>query len=172
MMRWVEHKTKLYARENVVIEDTVNVIECLPELGELDREPAIEQPVKSLGRWYSGTLSDRSQGVAIMQQAEHGLKAIDRTKLPGKHKIWCQQVALYPRLAWQLTIYEVALSRVEMIERTCNTYIRKWLGLPRTINTSSLYRQKGALQLPLSSIVEIYKAGKVRTVMMLRESRD
>ena len=65
-----------------------------------------------------------------------------------------------------------ALSRVEMIERTCNTYIRKWLGLPRTINTSSLYRRKGALQLPLISIVEINKAGKVRTVMMLRESRD
>ena len=29
-----------------------------------------------------------------------------------------------------------------------------------------------ARQLPLTSIVEIYKAGKVRTVMMLRESRD
>ncbi|XP_012941474.1 uncharacterized protein LOC106012602 [Aplysia californica] len=34
-----------------------------------------EQPVKSLGRWYSGTLSDRSQGVEIMKQAENGLKA-------------------------------------------------------------------------------------------------
>ena len=108
-----------------------------------------------------------------MKLAEHGLKAIDHTKLPGKHKIWCLQFALYPRLAWLLTMYEVAfLSRVVMIKRTCNAYTRKWLGLPRTINTSSLYRWKGALQLPLSSIVEIYKAGKVRTVMMLRESRD
>ena len=131
-----------------------------------------EQPVKSLGRWYAGTLSDRSRGVAIMKQAEDGLKAIDRTKLPGKYKIWCLQFALYPRLAWPLTMYEVALSRVEMIERRCNVYIRKWLGLPRTINSSALYRQKGALQLPLTSVVEIYKAGKIRTVMMLRESRD
>ena len=73
---------------------------------------------------------------------------------------------------WPLTIYEGALSRVEMIERTCNTYIRKWLGLPRTINTSCLDRWKGALQLSLTSIAEIYKAGKVRTVMMLKESRD
>ena len=110
--------------------------------------------------------------MAIMQQAEHGLKAIDRTKLPGKHKIWCLQFAPYPRLAWPLTIYEAASSRVESTERTCNTYNTKWLGLPRTINTPSLYRQKGTLQLPLTSIVEIYKAGKVRTVMMLRESRD
>ena len=46
-----------------------------------------EEPVKSLGRWYAGTLSDRSRGVEVMKQAEDGLKAIDRTKLPGKHKI-------------------------------------------------------------------------------------
>ena len=32
--------------------------------------------------------------------------------------------------------------------------------------------RKGALQLPLTSIVEIYKAGKIRTVMMLRGSKD
>ena len=37
---------------------------------------------------------------------------------------------------------------------------------------SSLYRSKGVLQPPLTSIVEIFKAGKVRTVMMLRDSRD
>ena len=33
-------------------------------------------------------------------------------------------------------------------------------------------RKKGALQQPLASIEEIFKAGKVRTVMMLRESRN
>ena len=131
-----------------------------------------EEPVKSLGRWYAGTLSDRSRGVEVMKQAEDGLKAIDRTKLPGKHKIWCLQFALYPRLAWPLSMYEIALSRVEMIEKKCSSYIRKWLGLPRMTNTSALYRQKGALQLPITSITEIYKAGKVRTVMMLRESKD
>ena len=110
--------------------------------------------------------------MAIMNQAEHWLKAIDQTKLPGKHKIWCLQFALYPRLAWPLTMYEVALSRVEMIERICNTYIRKWLGLPRTINTSSLYIRKGALQLHLTSIVKTCKVGKSKTMMKLRESRD
>ena len=133
-----------------------------------------EEPVKSLGRSYTGTLSDRSRGVATMKQAEDRLKAIDQTKLPGKYmyKIWCLQFALNPRLAWPLTVYEVALSRVEMLERRCNIYIRKWLGLPRKSNSSAPYRQKGALQLPLTSVVEIYKAGKIRTVMMLSESRD
>ena len=46
------------------------------------------------------------------------------------------------------------------------------MGLPRIINTSSIYRKRGALQLPVASIVEIFKEGKVRTVMMLRESND
>ena len=82
------------------------------------------------------------------------------------------QFGLYPRLGWPLLMYEIALTRVEAIERLCNIHIRKWLGLPRTTNNSALYRSKGALQLPITSIVEIYKAGKVRTVMMLRDSKD
>ena len=131
-----------------------------------------EKPVKSLGRWYADTLSDRGRGVEIMKQAEEGLQKIDESKLPGKYKIWCLQFGLYPRLSWPLLIYEVALSRVEIIERKCSIYIRKWLGLPRVTNTSALYRTSGALQLPLTSITKIYKAGKVRTVMMLRDSSD
>ena len=131
-----------------------------------------EKPVKSLGRWYSDTLSDKGRGVEVMKQAEDGLKTIDESKLPGKYKIWCLQFGLYPRLGWPLLVYEIALSRVEIIERKCSVFIRKWLGLPRVTNNSALYRSKGALQLPLTSIVEIYKAGKVRTVMMLRDSSD
>ena len=131
-----------------------------------------EDPVKSLGRWYAGTLSDRSRGIEIQKQAEDGLKAIDATKLPGKYKVWCLQFALYPRLGWPLLIYEVALSRVEIIEQKCSVYIRKWLGLPRITNSSALYRKSGSLHLPITSIVEIYKTEKVRTVMMLKEVRD
>ena len=131
-----------------------------------------EEPVKSLGRWYERALTDRSRGVAIMKQAEEVLRAIDKTKLPGKYKIWCLQFALYPHLSWPLMMYEVTVSRVNMIQRKCNVYIRKWMGLPRVLNTSALYRQNGALQLPLTSITEIYKVGKIRTVMMLRESND
>ncbi|GAB1598174.1 hypothetical protein Ahia01_000094300 [Argonauta hians] len=71
-----------------------------------------------------------------------------------------------------MLIYEVALSRVQIIEKKCNVFVRKWLGLPRIQNSAALYRKKGSLQLPLTSLVGIYKKGKVRTVMMLRESRD
>ena len=131
-----------------------------------------EKPVKSLGRLYAGSLTDRHQGIVIQKQAEDGLKAITKTKLPGKFEVWCLQFGLYPRLSWPLVIYDVALTRVEAMERMCNIHIRKWLGLPKMHNTASLYRSRGSFQLPITSIVEIYKTGKVRTVMMLRESND
>lgn len=43
-----------------------------------------------------------------------------------------------------------------------------WPDLPRTLNSSALYCKRASLQLSPASIVEIYKLGKVRMVMMLR----
>ena len=131
-----------------------------------------EEPVKSLGRWYKGTVTDRSQGIEVQKVAEAGIQSIDKTALPGKFKCWCCQFGLFPRLIWPMVIYEVALSRVEIIEGRISRFIRKWLGLPKTLNNSAIYGKNGQLQLPFASIVEEYKAAKVRTVMTLRYSND
>ena len=50
MERWVEHYIELYARENVVTEDALNAIECLPELEELDKDRSLAGVVGSRGR--------------------------------------------------------------------------------------------------------------------------
>ena len=135
--------------------------------------PRIEEdPVKSLGRLYANSLNDRHEGIKIQELAEDGLRKIDITYLPGRFKVWCMQNSLFPRLHWPLTLYEVALTRVERIQQRCNVYIRKWLGLPRMTSCAAIYSNKGPLDLPIPSIVESYKCGKVRTVMMLRYSND
>ena len=76
-----------------------------------------EKPVKSLGRWYAGNLTDRSRGVEVYNQAREGLASIEHSNLAGKFKLWCLQFGLYPRLLWPFMIYEVAEARVEMIEK-------------------------------------------------------
>ena len=43
MERWVEHYSKLNAREYVVTEDALNAIEYLPVLKELDAEPTVQE---------------------------------------------------------------------------------------------------------------------------------
>ena len=54
---------------------------------------------------------------------------IKESKLPGKYKK-SGAYSLITYLGWSLLIYEVALSRVEIIERKCSVCIRKWLILP------------------------------------------
>ena len=129
-----------------------------------------EKPVKSLGRLYRKSLSDKHQGTSIQKTAEDGLLAIDKTSLPGKFKCWCLQAVLYPRLFWPL-MCDVVLSRVERIEQRFNVYIRKWLGLPKMLTSSALYEKSLHLKLPLVSIAEEHKVGKVRTIMALRCSK-
>ena len=50
-----------------------------------------EEPVKSLGRWYSGTLSERSKGIEVQQQAEDGFRVIDATVEKASHWIWLKR---------------------------------------------------------------------------------
>ena len=129
-------------------------------------------PVKSLGRLYSIPLTDRHRGTEVQKVALKGLKSIDKTCLPGKMKAWCYQHGLLPRLLWPLEIYEIAISRVERIQQYSNKYLRKWLGAPPCFSKVGLYFNSGTLQLPISSLVEEFKIGKVRLHMMMKDSAD
>ena len=48
MERWVEHYSDLYSRENTVSPTTLDVIECLPTMDELDSEPSVEELGKAI----------------------------------------------------------------------------------------------------------------------------
>ena len=131
-----------------------------------------EEPVKSLGRAFDESLTDKSMRGAILQQTIEGLQAIEAAPLQGRFKVWLFQFVLLPRLLWPLTIYEIGLSVVEKLERKVNRYTRKWLGLPPALSSVALYSRSTSLRLPLRSIVEEYKLSKIRTQWMLNNSAD
>ena len=140
----------------------------------IENEPiptVTEKPIKSLGRWYSSKLRDSEQTIKLKQVLMEGLECIDRTALLGKHKIWCLQFGLLPRLLWPLTVYEISLTKAESLEKIINNYVRKWLGVPRCLSSVALYG-RGLLELPLSSLTEEYKCTKVRLEMTITESKD
>jgi len=99
------------------------------------------------------------------------LQAIECSGLPGKHKVWCYQFGLVPRVLWQLAIYDFSLSPVERMERKVSAYIRRWLGVPRSFATNALHASSFKLTLPITSFVEEYKADKIRTQAMLHYFR-
>ena len=79
----------------------------------------IENPIKCLGKWFDDSLKDENRQ-KILQQVDKGLKAIDKTELPGKHKVWLYQHGLLPRLVWPLTVYDITTTAVEALEKRVN----------------------------------------------------
>lgn len=69
-----------------------------------DTIPVMEKPVKSLGRWYRAYLSDKASMKEMLSQAEEWLKALERSGLTGKYKVWCYQHGILPRLLWPLLV--------------------------------------------------------------------
>lgn len=130
-----------------------------------------EQPVQSLGRLYMADLSDTHMPATIMQQLTDGLERIDMSHLPGKLKVWCYQFTLYQRLMWPLKVCEITSSTVMKMDAKANSFIRKWLGLPRCLSNIGLFG-KCTLQLPLMSISLGYRQQKARVVLELRDSTD
>ena len=131
-----------------------------------------EEPVKSLGRWYSLPLTDRHRGVEVQKQVTEGLEAIDQCGLPGKFKVWCFQFGLLPRILWPMQVYTITLSRVEAMERAVSSHLRKWLGVPRTLTDVALYSSTAKVTLPTTSLVEEFKVAKARVFLMMRDSSD
>ncbi|KAI8500672.1 hypothetical protein Bbelb_214900 [Branchiostoma belcheri] len=130
-----------------------------------------EEPVKSLGRLYTSSLSDRGRGQDVVDQACNGLRLIDKCELPGRLKIWCVQFMLFPRLKWPLKTYNISISTVDVIDRKANSYFRRWLGVPRCLSTVALFG-RNKLNLPLTSIAEEFKLDKVRLSLELEGSQD
>ena len=130
-----------------------------------------EQPIRSLGRQYSAELSDKQMGRTVTKQLMDGLARIDKSQLLGKHKVWCYQFTLYRRLMWPLKMSEIPSSTVKKMDGKANSFIRKWLGLPRCLSEVGLFG-KNTLQLPLQSITMGYMQEKARMVLELRGSTD
>lgn len=72
---------------------------------------------------------------------------------------------------WPLTVSEVPITKVEKLERTVSSYIKKWLGLPECLSNIGLF-WNGALELPVFSLTEENKCTKVRLYMTLTESQN
>lgn len=110
-------------------------------------------------------------GKLVQKQLREGLEKIDSSQLPGKLKVWCYQFTLFQCVMWPLKVSEIPSSLASKMDTISNTYIRKWLGLPRCFSDTGLLG-KNALQLPLKSINLGYKQEKTRLVVELKESRD
>ena len=97
-----------------------------------------DKPIKSLGWCYDASLKECEQVQQLKQEVNRGLKNIDQSMPPGKLKLWCLQFGLLPWLMWPLTVVDIPITKVENMERVINSYVRKWLGVPRCLSNINL----------------------------------
>ena len=83
MERWVEHYSDLYAKENLVSEDALEAIECLPVLEHLDDEPTLEEMREALDSLATGKAPGKDGIPAEV------LKCCKGTLTAELHKILC-----------------------------------------------------------------------------------
>ena len=131
-----------------------------------------EETEKSSECWFDESLKDINQVKEISRTLQEGLHKIDHCPLEGKFKVWCLQHIFIPMLLWLLLIYEIATRTVESIEAKMNKYTWKWFGLPPGLSDVVLYYKQAKLRLPLKSIEEEFKSGKIRLQMMRDDSKN
>ncbi len=131
-----------------------------------------ERPVKSLGKIFDSSLKDTAALQQTRNDVTNWLTAVDKSGLPGKYKTWMYQHGILPRILWPLLVYEVPMTTVEALERTISQFLRRWLGLPRSLSNIALYGHYTKLQLPICSLSEEFKVTRAREVLMYRDSSD
>ena len=131
-----------------------------------------EKPVKSLGKWFDSSTKDQAAIKGIWGDLDDWLRKIDKSGLPGKFKAWLYQHAILPRILWPLMLYEVAITTVEGMERKISGYLRRWLGLPKSLSSAALYGTSNAIQLPFRGLKEEFVVTRTREAIMYRDSRD
>ncbi|KAI4893046.1 hypothetical protein NFI96_026080, partial [Prochilodus magdalenae] len=127
---------------------------------------------ESLGKVFDCTLKDFAALQATGKELGCWLTAVDKPGLPGKFKAWMYQHGTLPRPLWPLLVYDVPVTTVEGFEKKVTQYLRRWLGLPRSLSNIALYGRKTKLQLPFNSLTEEFKVIRAREVLLYRDSID
>nr|BAC82600.1 reverse transcriptase [Danio rerio] len=107
-----------------------------------------------VGKAFNCSFNDSDSIRETSTNMKGWLKAVDKSGLPGIFKAWVYQHGILLRLLWPLLIYEVPMTVVEGFELKVSCYLRRWLGLPRSLSNIGLYGNTNKLKLPFGSVRE------------------
>lgn len=131
-----------------------------------------EKPVKSLGKLFDCTLKDTAAIQRTCGDLGVWLTKVDKSWLLGRFKAWIYHYAILPRVLWPLLLYDVPMSTVDALEKMISSYLRRWLGLPRSLSSAALYGSTNTLQLPFIGLSIECVVTQTREAMQYRDSRD
>ena len=172
VLKWARMKLKAPKSRSFVLENGVawNV-----EPFKVDgiTIPSLQnQPLKTLGRFYSANLTDGKSRAELEAKIRNWLQLIDRSCLAGFMKVWILQYLILPKIQWQLMMYDIPITWINKVEKTMSRYMRKWLGVLRSLSSVALYSRDVPCPFKIRSLSSIYKCTKTNAHLQLKLSSD
>ena len=131
-----------------------------------------DTPIKFLGHWIYVDLGLKDTKKLIEDKMMALFQAVDESGLNGVMKCWIYNNLLTSKLSWDLMIYNLPVSFVKDLEAICTRYLKKWLGVTRSITVSVLYRKRDYFGLNLKRLSDLYKLLQVSKGYTLKNSED
>ena len=171
-LKWARMKLKTVKSRSIVLKDGLP-LKLEPFSVDETVIPGLHtKPLRTLGRVFTFSLNDREAVDTMMKEFVESLRKIDKSPLTGFMKAWAHVHILLPQVQWDIMIYGVSLKLVEGMERKQCVYLRKWLGLAKHLSNVALFSKDVPITLPLQSLVDVFKATKVRSFLQLKYSSD
>jgi hypothetical protein len=172
VLRWARMKQKAKKSRSLVMVKgrTMNVKPF--EVEDVAIPSVQEKPIKSLGRVYNHSVSDKKAREQLQVKVKEGILKIDKSDFTGYMKLWFLNHVLVPKFTSQLTVYEVPMSKVENMERMMNKYTRKWMGVSKILSETALYGKQVPCPLPIRSFRSVFKTFKTSALLRLKYSND
>ena len=76
------------------------------------------------------------------------------------------------RIILPMTIYNIAMSKLEELQRKITASLKKWLRIPKSFSKDCMYSKSSKLRLPFTSLEKEYKVAKARNYVTFKESND
>ena len=129
-------------------------------------------PIKFLGHWIYVDLGLKDTKQLIEDKLNRLFQDVDESGLNGVMKCWIYNNFVTSKLSWDLIIYNLPVSFVKELEAVCTRYLKKWLGVTKTITVSVLYRNKDHFGLNLKRLTDLFKSLQVSKGYALKTSGD
>ena len=131
-----------------------------------------DEPYKMLGKNIAGKSRRVAEKDMVKEKLERDLLNVGKSKLTGVQKTWIYEHLIIPSIRWELTIYEFGLTFVESLNSLITKFLKKWLGITRSADTSILYRSKDHFGLNLPNITTVYKSTQIGREFKMKCSKD
>ena len=129
-------------------------------------------PMKFLGHWIYVDLGLKHTKQLIEDKLMSLFQKVDECGLNGVMKCWVYNNMLTSKMSWELMIYNLPVSFVRELDAICTRFLKKWLGVTKSITVSVLYRKKDFFGMGLKRLMDLYTVLQVSKAHTMQRSDD